>query len=111
VFRALLAQRIRSRGPAFGFLARVLGAHVLDIIVFEIAGFERHCNPVHAGSGHSLSGWCRNASGSRRHEGATIRRCHMNLTDFIKARGGQAKDVQQTSPTEHPQRKSSCRTV
>src|SRR5262249_6570192 len=45
MLRALLAQRLRSCGPAFGFLARVLGAHVLDIVVCEIAGLEWPCGP------------------------------------------------------------------
>src|SRR5215475_9984817 len=61
---------------------------MLDIVVCEIAGLERHRNPVHTGSGaffRAETGWCRNASGSRRHEGATIKRCHMNLPDFIKS--------------------------
>ena len=48
------------------------------------------------------SGWCRNASGSRRHEGATIKRCHMNLPDFIAARRRPSQRCATTSPTEHP---------
>src|SRR5262245_34652600 len=51
VLRALLAQRLRSCGPAFSFLARFVGAYVLDIVVCEIALLERHCDPVHAGRG------------------------------------------------------------
>jgi hypothetical protein len=74
------ARPVCSRlGPAFSLLARVLGAYVLDIVVCEVAGLERHCDPVHAGNGAFLrakSGRCRNAGGSRRHEGATIKRCH-----------------------------------
>src|SRR5262249_28265348 len=54
MLRALLAQRLRSCGPAFGFLARVLRAYVLDIVICEIAVLKRHCNPVHAGSGAFL---------------------------------------------------------
>ena len=41
--------------------------------------YARHCSPVHSSRGAFLrgkSGWCCNAGGSRRHEGATIRRCH-----------------------------------
>jgi hypothetical protein len=88
---ALLAQRLGSRGPAFGFLARVLGAHVLDIVVCEIAGLERHCNPVHAGAFLcAKNGWCRDARGSRRHEDATIKRCHMNLLEQHRSPVGQA---------------------
>src|SRR6478736_6611878 len=78
---------------------------MLDIVVCEIAGLERHCNPVHAGSGAFLcakSGWCRNASGSGRHEGATIKRCHTNLPDFIKARRRPSQRCATTSSTEHP---------
>src|SRR5499433_3608615 len=78
MLRALLAQRLRSCGPAFGFLARVLGTHMLDIVICEIAVLKRHCNPVHPGSRAFLRtkrGWCRNASGSCRHEGATTKRC------------------------------------
>src|SRR6476620_7127177 len=75
VLWALLAQRLRSCGPAFGFLARILGAHMLDIVVCKIAGLKRHCNPVHCRAFlRAKSGWCRNASDSRRQQGATIKR-------------------------------------
>ena len=37
--------------PSLRFLARVLGAYVLDIVICEIAVLKRHCNPVHARSG------------------------------------------------------------
>src|SRR5262249_36876677 len=75
------------------FLARVLGAYVLDIVICEIAVLKRHCNPVHAGSGAFLraSSWCRNASGSCRHEGATTKRCHIDLPGLLELGGGQAK--------------------
>src|SRR5215813_3204352 len=92
MLRALLAQRLRSCGPAFGFLARVLGAYMLDIVVCEIAGLERHSNPVH---GRALfcgkSSWCRDTSSSRRHEGTTVKRCHFNLPDFLKLGSDRAK--------------------
>src|SRR5262249_21982394 len=58
MLRALLTERLRSCGPTFGFLARVLGAHVFDIVICEIALLERHCNPVFArfvGVGHLWS--------------------------------------------------------
>ena len=35
MLRAQLAQRLRSCGPTFGFLARVLEAYVLDIVICE----------------------------------------------------------------------------
>src|SRR6516225_3132624 len=92
MLRTLLAQRLRSCGPAFGFLARVLGAYMLDIIVCEIAGLQRHSNPVH---GRALfcakSSWCRDASSGRRHEGTTVKRCHFNLPDFLELGSDQAK--------------------
>src|SRR5262245_24408116 len=52
-------------GPLFGFLARVLGAHVLDIVVCEIAGLKRHCNPVHGRTFLRAKGrqsWARSAT-------------------------------------------------
>src|SRR5262249_61181643 len=68
VLWALLAQRLRSCSPLFSFLARVLGAHMLDIVVCEIAGLKRHCNPVHGRTFlRAKRGWCRNASDSHRH--------------------------------------------
>src|SRR5215471_5716054 len=88
VLWALLAQRLRSCGPFFGFLARVLGAHMLDIVVCEIAGLKRHCNPVHGRTFlRAKSAWCGNASDGHRHYGATIKRPHMNLADqgFVSA--------------------------
>src|SRR5215831_5339259 len=92
MLRALLAQRLRSCGPAFGFLARVLGAHVLDIVVCEIAGLERHCNPVHGRALFCAKGsWCRDASSGRRHEGTTVKRCHFNLPDFLELGSDRAK--------------------
>src|SRR5215831_4225621 len=93
MLRTLLAQRLRSCGPAFGFLAGVLGAYMLDIVICKIAVLKRHCNPVHAGSGAFLraSSWCRNASGICRHEGATTKRCHIGLPGLLELGGGQAK--------------------
>src|SRR5262249_10629834 len=94
MLRALLAQRLRSCVPALGFIARVLGAYWLDIVICEIAVLKRHCNPVHPGSGAFLRtkrGWCRNASGSCRHEGATTKRCHIDLPGLLELGGGQAK--------------------
>src|SRR5262249_1333977 len=68
VLWALLAQRLRSLGPSFGFLARVLGSPMLDIVVCEIAGLKRHCSPVHGRTFlGAKGGWCRNASNSLRH--------------------------------------------
>src|SRR5215467_6523873 len=59
---------------------------MLDIIVREIAGLQRHSDPVH---GRALfcakSSWCRDASSSRRHEGTTVKRCHFNLPDFLSS--------------------------
>src|SRR5438105_1522500 len=77
---AVQRAHLRSCRPAFGFLARVVRAHVFDIVICEIARLERHCNPVHSGGGAFLrakTSWCCDAGGSRRHEGATIERCHM----------------------------------
>src|SRR5262249_28200312 len=93
VLGGLLGEGLRRWGPAFGFLARVLGAHVLDIVICEIAVLKRHCNPVHAGSGAFLraSSWCRNASGTCRHEGATTKRCHIDLPGLLELGGGQAE--------------------
>src|SRR6516162_8832370 len=65
---------------------------MLDIVVCEIAGLQRHGNPVH---GRALfcakSSWCRDASSGRRHEGTTIKRCHFNLPDFLKLSSDRAK--------------------
>src|SRR5262249_35554595 len=102
MLRALFPQRLRSCGPAFGFLARVLGAYVLDIVICEIAVLERHCNPVHAGSGAFLrTKRCRNASGSCRHEGATTKRCHIDLPGYWGSAAANPRFAT-TSPTEHP---------
>src|SRR5262245_51310963 len=102
MLRALFPQRLRSCGPAFGFLARVLGAYVLDIVICEIAGFEGHCNPVHSGSGAFLrTKRCRNASGSCRHEGATTKRCHIDLPGYWGSAAANPRFAT-TSPTEHP---------
>src|SRR5262249_7968303 len=103
MLRALLAQRLRSCGPTFGFLARVLGAYVLDIVICEVAVLKRHCNPVHAGSGAFLraSGWCRNASGSCRHESATTKHCHIDLPSLLELGIGQAKMCNNIA-AEHP---------
>src|SRR5262245_38203415 len=65
---------------------------MLDIVVCEIAGLQRHSNPVH---GRALfcakSSWCRDASSGRRHEGTTVKRCHFNLPDFLEPGSDRAK--------------------
>ena len=87
--------------------SRVLGAHVLDIVICEIAVLKRHCNPVHAGSGAFLraSGWYRYASGSCRHEGATTKRCHIDLPGLLELVGGQAEmcnNIADRAPQRYP---------
>jgi hypothetical protein len=65
---------------------------MLDIVVCEIAGLQRHGNPVH---GRALfcakSTWCRDASSSRRHEGTTVKRSHFYLPDFLELGSDRAK--------------------
>src|SRR5262245_14697401 len=86
-----------KRAPqGFGHLLKISDppaeAYMLDIVVCEIAGLQRHGNPVH---GRALfcakSSWCRDASSSRRHEGTTVKRCHFNLPDFLKLGSDRAK--------------------
>src|SRR5262249_16712306 len=83
-------------------------AYMLDIVVCEIAGLQRHGNPVH---GRALfcaeSSWCRDASSSRRHEGTTVKRCHFNLPDFSKTQ--QRPSQMQGSQSEHRERYDSRR--
>src|SRR5215471_17021981 len=65
---------------------------MLDIIVCEIAGLQRHSNRVHGRALFCAKGsWCRDASSGRRHEGTTVKRCHFNLPDFLELGSDRAK--------------------
>src|SRR6476619_7621809 len=65
---------------------------MVDSVVCEIAGLQRHGNPVH---GRALfcakSSWCRDARSSRRHEGTTVKRNHFCLPDVLKLGSDRAK--------------------
>jgi NAD(P)-dependent dehydrogenase (short-subunit alcohol dehydrogenase family) len=92
---ALVTGASRGMGRASALALAAAGAQVLvhygrgakkaDTVVAEIrkgGGRADAIAIVHSGRGAFLrakSGWCCKASGSRRHEGATIGRCHINL--------------------------------